>query len=264
MADLTPVMVEHHGNVGWREGANNDNKWGPEQGVGNHLAYCDSAASMVPYHHGVNWWPDCTFGAKGCAYTVAHVEVARRHGKYMDDHAGLGRPAPLAVGQPVFFDWNRSGSVDHVETVSALPQGPLGGQYETIGYNTGPNDDGCYRLLRDRTYLHGTIVMDDFYAAAPTPPIPSEEDDDMRLIQITDGPDTGKIFLINADCRRYIDTQVELDQLIGLLGPVKTLGNAGWQNIVELTALDALGLRSLPPIQYQQLIHDVAAAVKAS
>lgn len=190
MADLAAVMAEHHANVGFREGPNNTNPWGPEQGVGNHQPYCDSGASMVPFHHGMNWWSDCTFGAKGCAYTVAHVAVARNHGKYVDDHASRGAPAPLAVGQLVFFDYNHSGSVDHVETVSAIPQGPYGTQYETIGYNTGPRTDGCYRQLRDRTYLHGTVLMDWAYPPTPqpqpptpppTPPV-TQEDEVIKLI----------------------------------------------------------------------------------
>lgn len=96
----------------------------------------------------------------------------------------------------------------------------------------------------------------------PVPPT-TPGDTDMHLIQITDGPDNGKVFLINGDCRRYIDTGPELDQFIGLLGPVKPLGNAAWQNLVELTALDAPGLRSIPPAQYQALVADVTEKVLA-
>lgn len=185
MVDLAAVMAEHAQNVGFREGPNNDNPWGPEQGVGNHAAYCDSAASMVPHHHGLNWWPDCTFHDKGCSYTVTHVEVAQGHGRYIRDRTSQGQPAPLVVGGLAFFDYNHSGSVDHVETISALPQGPLGQQWEDIGYNTGPKTDGCYRLIRDRTYLHGVIVMDDFYSTAPPPePIPTVQEDDMEIIQV--------------------------------------------------------------------------------
>lgn len=88
-------------------------------------------------------------------------------------------------------------------------------------------------------------------------------DTDMHLIQITDGPDNGKVILINGDCRRYIDTGVELDQFVGLLGAPKPLGNAAWQNIIELTALDAPGLRSIPPAQYQALVADVTEKVLA-
>src|ERR1041385_2939046 len=123
MTLLDDVMAEHRSNVGFREGPNNANPWGPEQGVSN-SAYCDSATSMVPYHHGLRWWADCQFREKGCAYTVYHVNAAQRHGKYVEDHASKGQPAPLAIGQPVFFDWNDNGGVDHVETVAELPNGP--------------------------------------------------------------------------------------------------------------------------------------------
>lgn len=168
MTDLGAVMQEHARNVGFRETDNNHNPWGPEQGVGDHAAYCDSAASMVPFHNGLRWWSDCTFGVRGCAYTVAHVNVARAHGAYVEDHASRGQPALLAVGDVVMFDWNGSGSVDHAETVSGLPQGPAGNQWEDIGYNTG-NPEGCWRVVRDRKYLHGVIKMGSFYTAAPAP-----------------------------------------------------------------------------------------------
>lgn len=173
MTDRNAVMAEHGRNVGWRESGVNHNQWGAEQGVGDGYAYCDSAASMVPWHNGLRWWSDCTFRDKGCAYTVAHVDVARAHGLYVEDHASKGQPAPLEIGDVVMFDWNGSGGVDHAETVSGLPQGATGAQWEDIGYNTG-SPEGCWRVLRDRKYLHGVIKMAGFYSVVPTPtPAPS-------------------------------------------------------------------------------------------
>lgn len=175
MTDLNVVMQEHRSNIGFREGPSNSNPWGPEQGVKN-AAYCDSASSMVPYHHGLRWWDHCQFKEKGCAYTVYHVNAGTREGKYIPDHASQGKPTPLAIGDLVFFDWNGNGGVDHVETVAELPQGPTGNQYITIGYNTG-SPGGCYRRIRDRKYLHGAIKMEWAYAISepvPQPPQPPQ------------------------------------------------------------------------------------------
>src|SRR4051794_28404093 len=108
LIDWEPVKQEHFGNNGFVEGLHNQNPWGPEQGVRN-ASYCDSGASMVPYHHGLRWWPDCQFGEKGCAYTVYHTQAADRHGVWKKGSDVDLRPADL-----VFFDWDHNGVVDHV------------------------------------------------------------------------------------------------------------------------------------------------------
>jgi hypothetical protein len=147
--DLNAVIAEHKSNVGFREGPGNQNPWGPEQGISN-AAYCDSAASMVPYHQGYRWWPESQFGEKGCAYTVTHVNVGKAHGEVRYDHASQGDPADVLAGDLVFYSWSGGSEPDHVET--ALEDCPSNGRTHNCGYNTG-NPEGCYDLWRDRKYL---------------------------------------------------------------------------------------------------------------
>jgi len=147
--DVAAVIAEHHANVGFREGPNNANPWGPEQGMHN-AAYCDSAASVVPYHHGYRWWPESQFGEKGCAYCPHHVSVGANHGEVVYDHASQGQPADVKAGDLLFYDWNNTGIADHVET--AIESCPSGGRTHNVGYNTG-KPEGCYDLWRDRRFL---------------------------------------------------------------------------------------------------------------
>lgn len=172
---LAPILGEHRRNVGFREGPNNANPWGPEQGVRN-AAYCDSCASMVPFHNGYRWWPDCQFGEKGCAYTVYHVNNGKTHGEFAYDHASQGRPVDVLAGDLLFYDWNGNGQPDHVET--AIEDCPGNGRTHNVGANTG-SPGGVYDLWRDRRYLLGRLRPSrdggyDRAAAAPVPaPLPT-------------------------------------------------------------------------------------------
>lgn len=164
----TEVLPEHRANVGFIEGANNQNPWGPEQGVFN-ASYCESAASMVPYHHGVRYWLEAQFGEKGWAYTPFAVNDAIHHGCFQYDHASSGRPCDLLPGDKVYFSWNGDTLADHVETVIAVY---ADGTFDTIGYNTG-HPEGCHIIRRDRYYLLGRFRMQGvFYGEAPKVPIP--------------------------------------------------------------------------------------------
>jgi peptidoglycan hydrolase-like protein with peptidoglycan-binding domain len=147
--DLRAILAEHWHNVGFVEGPNNANPWGPEQGVSS-SAYCDSAASIVPYHHAHAWWSECTFGAKGCAYCPDHVRAGEQHGAVRYDHTSRGEPADVLAGDLLFYDWNGDGVADHVET--AVDDCPSNGRTHNIGYNTG-TPEGCHEIWRDRTYL---------------------------------------------------------------------------------------------------------------
>lgn len=166
-----PVLTEHRSNDGFVEGANNQNPWGPEQGVFN-AAYCASAASIVAYHHGVRWWSDAQFGEKGYAYSPYFVNGGRTHGCFMEDHSSSGAPCDLLPGDIVFFSWGNNGVADHTETVIAVY---ADGTFDTVGYNTG-HPEGCHvPIRRDRKYLLGRLRMVGiFYGTdVPVPPPPA-------------------------------------------------------------------------------------------
>ncbi|HET7329149.1 MAG TPA: hypothetical protein VFJ14_17900 [Nocardioidaceae bacterium] len=173
MTTWPPVEAEHRSNVGFRT-TGDRNPWTQELGIGN-TAYCIAAATVVAHHHGVQWWPDAQFGAKGYAYCPYGRAGAARHGVWEDDHASQGRPARLQPGDIVLYDWGGDGVADHAETVKAIY---ADGTFDTYGYNTG-NPNGCWIVRRDRRYLMGRIRMTDaFYGAAePAAPAATEEDD---------------------------------------------------------------------------------------
>lgn len=196
--NLGAVLTEHHRNVGFVEGVNNTNPWGPEQGVGNHQAYCDSAASMVPYHSGYRWWPESQFGEKGCAYTVSHVQVGMKHGEVRFDFPS--NPADVQAGDLLFYAWSgakgSAGVVDHVETaVEDAPPGPS--RTHNVGYNTG-SPNGCHDLWRDRKYLVCRLrpLRNGGYSrSTPVPvpdPIPVPKDDEDMPIAYVETVDPGE------------------------------------------------------------------------
>jgi hypothetical protein len=146
---LPATLDEHWSNVGFREGPNNENPWGPEQGV-KKAKYCESAACMVAHHNGYRWWPESQFGEKGFAYTVFHVQVGEAHGEVRLDRTSRGDPADVLQGDLLYYDWDLNGVVDHVETAIEARIG--GGRTHNIGYNTG-SPEGCHELWRDAKFL---------------------------------------------------------------------------------------------------------------
>jgi hypothetical protein len=157
------VIAKHRENVGFREGANNENPWGRIQGIPN-AAYCDSGASVVPFQQGYSWWEESQFKEKGSAYCPFHIAVGVKHGAVAFDHASAGQPADVKAGDLLFYDWNNDGVADHVET--AVEDCPSGGRTHNIGYNTG-SPEGCWELWRDRRFLLCRLRPN--YIGNPTP-----------------------------------------------------------------------------------------------
>jgi len=166
--DLGAVLAEERSKVGFVEGPSNTNPWGPEQGISN-AAYCDSFASMVPYHNGYRWWPESQFGEKGCAYCPSHVNVGAAHGEVRYDHASRGDPCDILAGDLLFYDWNDNGVADHVETAAEdIGTAP---NIHAYGANTG-SPEGVHETWRTRRYLLCRLRPThyrDGAAPAPTP-----------------------------------------------------------------------------------------------
>lgn len=160
------VLAEFQKAVGFREGPNNENPWGPEQGI-FHASYCCSAACIIPWHHGYKWWPESQFGEKGDAYVPYHVKHAQAHGEWRFDHSSSGDPCDLVPSDQAVYVWpGEDGAGDHIETVVVVYSD---GTFLTIGANTG-RPEGVYYVHRDRKYFLGRI-RPSFYANPAPPPV---------------------------------------------------------------------------------------------
>lgn len=169
------VKAEHEANVGFVEGPGNRNPWSEEIGAGD-AAYCVSAATIIPRHHGVTWWDDSQFGVNGFAYCPYLVSAAVRHGVFEFDHTSKGLPAPVYEGDILLWDWNYDGVADHAETAMQDDGGDDGYVHGIEGYNCG-TPEGCHAgVTRPRKYLLGVVHMGGwaYTGAAPTaPPAPT-------------------------------------------------------------------------------------------
>lgn len=185
LVDERPVAAEHDNNMGFVEGPNNRNPWSREMGIGD-TSYCDCGASLVPHHHGVQWWDWCQFGARGSAYCPYHITAALKAG-----HWRGGRACELEPMALVFYSWNGDSIADHVETVKATY---ADGTFDTWAYNAG-RPEGAHVIHRDRKYVLGCIPMRGvFYGDAPAPdptPPPAQREYDMVRLYIAknDTPD---------------------------------------------------------------------------
>lgn len=93
--DLGAVLAEMSAAVGFVEGPNDENPWGPEQGVHN-AAYCASFAHVIPYHHGYRFPPESQFGEMGTAYVPYIESQAQAYSEWGGGHQGtwVARDSP--------------------------------------------------------------------------------------------------------------------------------------------------------------------------
>lgn len=93
-------------------------------------------------------------------------------------------------------------------------------------------------------------------SAAPAKPEakPQIGDSDMRFINVTDGPDKGKVFFLNGDVRSYVANKAEVDELVEQGVPLINMGAANWGRVVSSTALDIEGLRRIPNEPWKSLL----------
>lgn len=120
-----------------------------------------------------------TTSAKGWAYVPYVEEDFRAAGRWYDE------PTP---GDLVVFDWDIDGWGDHVGMVASVDAD--GSIYSWEG-NT---DEGVIRLKhRSRTYTRGFCRPP---YAEPTPPQPSQEDDEMFTYSTAPDVDGGSIWFV--------------------------------------------------------------------
>lgn len=132
---------------GYREGANNDSKYGRWYPM-NHNPYCDMA---------VSYWAE-QIGESAAvgkfAYCPSHVNWFKARGQW------LGRNADVRPGDIVFFSWDGGPTADHVGVVREASSGSA--DVPTIEANTSSgvagsqsNGDGVYRRVRPRSSIIG-------------------------------------------------------------------------------------------------------------
>ena len=133
--------------VGFEEGPNNQNPFGPWQGVAN-AAWCDSFAQWAAVEHGGFRWPDyCQFGSKGDAYCPYTKEHAQRLGYW---RSADDAPQP---GWQVLFSWSGSSTPDHIGTV-LRDNGD-----STLTTIEGNYQDRVALVDRDRAYVVGYVAL---------------------------------------------------------------------------------------------------------
>lgn len=164
--DINAQMAWAEGEIGFREGANNANPYGPWQGVWN-AAYCDSFAQCAAVEHGGYRWPEhCQFTWKGdayCPYTEAH---ARELGLWR----GAGSYRRPQRGDQILFDWTGWGGCDHIGTVWGTDD-----DYSTVWCveaNAG-SPQGVHWIRRSWDYIRGFVAMSQVEAGNVTPPPPA-------------------------------------------------------------------------------------------
>lgn len=164
--DIDAQMAWAEGEIGFREGANNANPYGPWQGVWN-AAYCDSFAQQAAVDKGGYRWPaNCQFGFKGAAY-CPYTEADSRN-------LGLWRNADSyrqpKRGDQILFDWSGWGGADHIGTVWGTDD-----NYKTlwcVEANAG-SPQGVHWIRRSWDYIRGFVAMSEVNGGAVPPPQPT-------------------------------------------------------------------------------------------
>lgn len=145
MATANDVVAQAQSQVGYKEGRNNDNKYGREYGM-NNAPYC--CIGM--------WWCFKHAGASNLFYDGGKVASCTQLWNWANRKGLAVSKNNLRKGDVVMFDWDRSGDCDHVGIVEAA--GPS--QVTTIEFNTSAgnsgsqsNGDGVYRRYRSYSQI---------------------------------------------------------------------------------------------------------------
>lgn len=140
MATANDVVAQAQSQVGYKEGRNNDNKYGREYGL-NNAAYC--CIGM--------WWCFKHANASNLFYDGGKVASCTALWNWAYKKGLAVSKYNVRKGDIVMFDWDGSGDCDHVGIVEAAGSS----QVTTIEFNTSKgnsgsqsNGDGVYRRYR--------------------------------------------------------------------------------------------------------------------
>lgn len=183
MIDVAGQVAWLAAEVGFREGPNNSNPYGPWQGVRN-AAYCNSFADEGAYVGGGYRFPTWSqFGEKGTAYVPYAEDMARKLGIW---RSGRGPTNPPRRGWRPVFDWTGWGGGDHIGG-AVLDSDDGWRTFWTVEGNTG-SPQGVHYVRRDWAYVRGFIALDETEGGGDVPAGPRElklgfEGDDVTWLQ---------------------------------------------------------------------------------
>lgn len=146
MPTAAQVLAIARSQIGYREGANNNNKYGQAYGW-NNVAWC------VQFQ----WWNFRQAGASSLFYGGGKTASCSQLYAYHNNKGQAISISSLRAGDIVFFDFSgRKASTDHVGIVESVD----GNTVVTIEGNTSSgsggsqaNGDGVYRRNRSKTYI---------------------------------------------------------------------------------------------------------------
>jgi hypothetical protein len=148
MATAIDVLNVARSQIGFHEGASNENPYGIWYGIPN-ASYCAMGISWCFAQVGLsNLIAAQTI--KGFSYNPAALPWFQRQGLVVNKMS-------MQMGDLVFYDWNGDGVVDHVELCEMASPGG----FTTIAFNTGsPNDptkEGCWRVHRNYLFVMAVV-----------------------------------------------------------------------------------------------------------
>ena len=142
MATASKVVSIAAGQVGYKEGRNNSNKYGAAYGM-NNVSWCMEFIWWCMKQAGMDWF-------KTASCTACYKHYASR---------AVSRDA-LRKGDIVFFDWDHSGDCDHVgivESVGSSRITTIEGNTSSGNAGSQSNGDGVYRRYRTRSQIAKAI-----------------------------------------------------------------------------------------------------------
>jgi len=151
MAGALDVLNVARQQIGFIEGANNENPYGTWYGIPN-ASYCAMGISWCFKEAGLSAIVAAQTD-KGFAYCPAGLAWFQKKGQVVDKYSAT-------AGDLVFYNWG-SGVAEHVEIVEAASRDGL----TCIGFNTGPdkssgtpaNGDGVFRVHRPYLYVMAIV-----------------------------------------------------------------------------------------------------------
>jgi hypothetical protein len=158
MATALDVLNVARTQIGFHEGASNENPYGIWYGIPN-APYCAMGISWCFAQVGLSHLIAAQT-PKGFSFNPAALHWFQMQGLVVNKMS-------MQPGDLVMYDWNGDGVADHVELVEAASPGG----FTTIAFNTGnPNDptkEGCWRVHRN--YLFVIAVIRPRYPVAIKP-----------------------------------------------------------------------------------------------